>query len=150
MYFVTATIVWTGGVRGNRLVEEAGFENKRGRVAVDEYLRAPGYDNVYVIGDCSIVFNEEGKPYPPTAQIATQQGTTCAQNLVASIRNAPLKKFVPEIRGTVASLGRGEAIGIVGNRKLKGSVAAWMKKLIDIRYLYMIGGIPLVLKKARL
>jgi NADH dehydrogenase len=145
-----ATVVWTGGIRGNRLVEEAGIETVRGRVKVDPYLRAPEFDNVYVIGDNSMIFNEEGRPYPPTAQIAVQQAYTCARNLVATIRGEALTAFKPQIKGTVASLGKGEAIGVVGKRKLRGFTAAMMKKLIDARYLYTIGGIPLVLRKTRL
>ncbi|MDP5272578.1 NAD(P)/FAD-dependent oxidoreductase [Chengkuizengella axinellae] len=144
------TVVWTGGIRGNSLVENAGFEAVRGRVKVDEYLRAPGFDDVFIIGDCSVMFKEDGKPYPPTAQIAMQQGATCAYNLAASIRGDKLKAFKPQIKGTVASLGKGEAIGVVGEKKIKGYTAAIMKKIIDIRYLYIIGGIPLVLKKTRL
>jgi NADH dehydrogenase, FAD-containing subunit len=143
------TVVWTGGVRGNSLVEKAGFETMRGRVKVDEYLRAPGHENVFVVGDCSLIFNEQGRPYPPTAQIAIQEGENCARNLVALIRGGSLEPFKPNIRGTVASLGRGEAIGIVGGRKLTGTAAAWMKKLIDLRYLYLIGGLSLVLRKGR-
>lgn len=145
-----ATVVWTGGIRGNSLVEQAGFEAMRGRVKVDPFLRSPQYENVFIIGDCSIFFNPEGKPYPPTAQIAMQQGWTCSYNIAASIRNEPLKQFLPSIKGTVASLGKGEAIGIVGSYKIKGAIAALMKKVIDIRYLYIIGGIPLVLKKGLL
>ncbi|WP_040952954.1 NAD(P)/FAD-dependent oxidoreductase [Gorillibacterium massiliense] len=146
----TGTIVWTGGIRGNRLLEEAGFETSRGRVIVDEYLRTKEYDNVYVLGDCSIVLNEEGKPYPPTAQISIQQAETCSHNLVATIRNTPLKSFKFHNKGVVASLGRGEAIGVVGKYKIKGFTAAKMKRLVDIRYLFIIGGIPLVLRKGRL
>ncbi|RAV20354.1 NAD(P)/FAD-dependent oxidoreductase [Paenibacillus contaminans] len=145
----SSTVVWTGGIRGNHMLEEAGFETMRGRIKVDEHLRAPGHDNIYIVGDCSIVMNPEGRPYPPTAQIATQQGEVCANNLVASIRNAPLKEFKFSNKGVVASLGKGEAIGIVGSRKIKGGSAALMKKLVDMRYLYTIGGIPLVLKKGR-
>ncbi|TDF98907.1 NAD(P)/FAD-dependent oxidoreductase [Paenibacillus piri] len=144
-----ATVVWTGGVRGNHMLDEAGFETMRGRIKVDEKLRAPGHDNIYVLGDCSIVMNPEGRPYPPTAQISMQQAEVCAHNLVASIRGEQLKNFVYQSKGTVASLGRGEAIGIVGSRKIKGGWAAVMKKVIDVRYLYIIGGIPLVLKKGR-
>jgi NADH dehydrogenase len=143
------TVIWTGGVRGNRLIEEAGFETMRGRVKVDEYLRAPGHDNVYIVGDNSIVFNEEGRPYPPTAQIAMQQGIAVAHNLVASIRNQALKKFEFKSKGTVASLGKGEAIGIAFGKKYKGWTAAQLKKLIDLRYLFIIGGIPLVLRKGK-
>lgn len=146
----TSTIVWTGGIRGSRLLEEAGFETSRGRIVVDPYLRTKEFDNVYVIGDCSIVLNEEGKPYPPTAQIAVQQGETCSRNLVAAIRNTAFKEFRFINRGVVASLGKHEAVGLVGTRKLTGLVAAILKKIIEVRYLYKIGGIPLVIKKARL
>ncbi|NHN30381.1 NAD(P)/FAD-dependent oxidoreductase [Paenibacillus agricola] len=145
----SATVVWTGGIRGNHMLDDAGFETMRGRIKVDENLRAPGHDNVYVLGDCSLVFSPEGRPYPPTAQISIQQADVCSHNLVASIRGEKLKGFTYESKGTVASLGRGEAIGIVGSRKVKGGMAAIMKKVIDMRYLYMIGGIPLVLKKGR-
>lgn len=146
----SGTIVWTGGVRGNRMLEEAGFETMRGRIVVDPYLRTKEFENVYVVGDCSIVLNEEGKPYPPTAQIATQQGEVVAYNLVAAIRNTPMKEFKFINRGVVASLGKNEAIGVVGERKFKGTMAAMLKKAVDIRYLYKIGGIPLVIKKGRL
>ncbi|MGG1312181.1 MULTISPECIES: NAD(P)/FAD-dependent oxidoreductase [Cohnella] len=143
------TVIWTGGVRGNRLIEEAGIETTRGRVKVDEYLRCPGHENIYVLGDNSLVFNEEGRPYPPTAQIAMQQGVNCAHNLVAQIRNQTLKPFVFHNKGTVASLGKGEAIGIAFGKKYKGRVASWLKKAIDLRYLFIIGGIPLVLRKGK-
>lgn len=144
-----ATVIWTGGIRGNRLVDAAGFETMRGRVKIDEYLRAPGHENVFIIGDNSLMFNEEGRPYPPTAQIAMQQGVTCAHNVVASIRNQQPKKFVFSNKGTVASLGKGEAIATVGTKKFKGWTAAQLKKLVDMRYLFIIGGIPLVLRKGR-
>ncbi|WP_058302366.1 NAD(P)/FAD-dependent oxidoreductase [Gorillibacterium timonense] len=141
------TVVWTGGVRGNRLLEDAGFETMRGRAVVDSYLRTKEYDHVYVLGDCSIVLNEQGKPYPPTAQISIQQAEVCAHNLIATIRNSSLKEFSFHNRGTVASLGKGDAVGIVGTHKIKGYKAAMMKKAIDVRYLYIIGGIPLVIRK---
>jgi NADH:ubiquinone reductase (H+-translocating) len=144
-----ATVVWTGGIRGNRLVEAAGFETMRGRVKVDEYLRAPGYENIYIIGDNSLIFNEEGRPYPPTAQMAMQQGVCCAQNIVAAIRDKSMRKFEFHNKGTVASLGRGEGIAVVGDKKYQGWKAAQLKKLVDLRYLFIIGGIPLVLKKGR-
>lgn len=146
----STTVVWTGGIRGNRMVEEAGFDTKRGRIVVDSNLRTKDFENVYVVGDCSIVLNGEGQPYPPTAQIATQQGEIAAYNLVAAIRNTPMKDFTFVNRGIIASLGKGEAIGVVGTKKLKGFIAAMLKKVVEIRYLYKIGGIPLVIKKGRL
>jgi NADH dehydrogenase len=148
-FIKAATIIWTGGIRGNHMLDEAGFETMRGRIKVDDYLRSPQFDNIYIVGDCSLVMNEEGRPYPPTAQIATQQGDICSYNLVASIRNSQPKTFKFSNKGVVASLGKGQAIGIVGSRKLKGNIAAVMKKVVDMRYLYIIGGIPLVIRKGR-
>ncbi|WP_025027957.1 NAD(P)/FAD-dependent oxidoreductase [Caldalkalibacillus mannanilyticus] len=147
----SATVVWTGGVRGNSIIENSGFEAMRGRVKVDEYLRAPGHDDVFIVGDCALVIDEAvNRPYPPTAQIAIQHGYNLSHNLLTLIRGGgQLESFKPVIRGTVASLGRGEAIGIVGNKKLIGGVASLMKKVIDARYLYIIGGLSLVLKKGR-
>jgi NADH dehydrogenase len=142
-----ATVVWTGGVRGNRLIEEAGFETMRGRVKVDEYLRAPGYEDVFIIGDCSLVFNDEGRPYPPTAQIASQQGENVAKNLVALLRGGKTEPFRFDLKGTLASLGRHNAIGVIGKRKVFGSTASFLKKANDLRWLYTLGGVPLVLRK---
>jgi NADH dehydrogenase len=149
-FIKSTTIVWTGGIRGNHMLDQAGFATIRGRVTVDAYLRTPEYENIYVVGDCSIVLNPEGKPYPPSGQIATQQGETCAYNLIAAIRSTPPKEFKYINRGTIASLGKREAVGVVGNTKVKGSKAAILKKIVDIRYLYTIGGIPLVIRKGRL
>ncbi|MDN4526816.1 NAD(P)/FAD-dependent oxidoreductase [Fictibacillus fluitans] len=147
-----ATVVWTGGVRGNHLVEEAGFETMRGRVKVDKDLRMPGYDYIFVVGDCALIINEEiNRPYPPTAQIAIQQAYTLGRNLKTLINGGgKMEEFTFDNKGTVASLGKGEAIGVVGNKKLFGSTASAMKKVIDNRYLFLLGGVPMVVKKGKL
>nr|WP_026104969.1 NAD(P)/FAD-dependent oxidoreductase [Halalkalibacterium ligniniphilum] len=144
------TIVWATGVRGNSIIEKSGFEAMRGRIKVEPDLRAPGHDDVFVIGDCALIINEEiNRPYPPTAQIAMQMAATCAHNLKALIKGGELQSFKPEIKGTVASLGGKEAIGVVGSRKLFGSSASFMKKMIDNRYLFLLGGPSLVMKKGK-
>lgn len=146
------TVVWTGGVRGNRIIEQTGIENIRGRVKVDDYLRLPGSDNVFVIGDNSIMFDNNGKPYPPTAQLATNQGIYLSKQLISYIRtgNFGKEKFNFKSKGTVASLGKGIAIGKIGEYKIAGYKAALLKNITDIRYLYSIGGLALILKKRKL
>lgn len=145
------TVVWAAGVRGNAIIEKSGFEAMRGRVKVQPELRAPGHDNIFILGDCSLIINEEiNRPYPPTAQIAMQQGETCARNIVSLMRNkTELETFKPDIKGTVCSLGEDDAIGVAFGKKMFGSKASFMKKVIDNRSLYMIGGPSLVLKKGK-
>lgn len=145
------TVVWAAGIRGNSIIEKSGFEAMRGRVKVQPDLRVPGFDHIFIIGDCSLFINEEiNRPYPPTAQIAMQQGEVCARNLAKLIRDqTDLEPFQPDIKGTVCSLGEDDAIGIVYNRKLTGVKASFMKKVVDNRSLYLIGGLSLVLKKGK-
>ncbi|MGX1263226.1 NADH dehydrogenase [Rossellomorea marisflavi] len=145
------TIVWAAGVRGSTLIEKSGIENMRARVKVNLDLRAPGHDDIFVLGDCSLMINEETeRPYPPTAQIAMQQGETCARNIVALVQGKDqLENFKPDIKGTVCSLGEDDAIGVVYGKKLTGVKASFMKKVIDNRSLFMVGGPSLVFKKGK-
>lgn len=146
------TVIWTGGVRGNKLVEKLGIENIRARIKVDDYLRLPGHEDVFIIGDNSIMFNEEGKPYPPTAQMAIQQGEHVANQILTLIKNGEmnLNKFSFKYRGILASLGKGIAIGKIGKWKLSGYTASFLKQMVDNKYLYSIGGIQLLLKKGKI
>jgi NADH dehydrogenase, FAD-containing subunit len=141
------TVIWAGGVRGSRVLEASGFETTRGRVVVNPYLQAPGHGEIFVIGDSSIVLNDQGKPYPPSAQIAIQQGEAAARNAIALLRGREMAPFKYFYRGTVASLGKGEAIGSVGKYKVKGAKAAILKKIVDGRYLFKIGGVRLLIRK---
>jgi NADH dehydrogenase len=145
------TVIWAAGVRGSYVIDESGFEAMRGRVKVDPFLRAPGHDNIFIVGDCSLVINEEiNRPYPPTAQIAMQQGEVCAKNLAVLIREqGELQPFKPDIKGTVCSLGHDDAIGVAFGKKMWGTKASFMKKMIDNRALYLIGGPSLVMKKGK-
>lgn len=149
-FIKAGTVVWAAGVRGNRLIEQSGIENMRARVKVDKDMRAPGHNDVFIVGDCALLINEEiNRPYPPTAQIAMQQGVTVAKNIVSLINGQGTETFVPDLKGSVCSLGEHDAIGVVFGKKITGTKASFMKKVIDNRSLYMIGGPSLVVKKGK-
>ncbi|SDO21687.1 NAD(P)/FAD-dependent oxidoreductase [Alkalicoccus daliensis] len=146
------TIVWTGGVQGSSVLTASNFNVFKGKVNVNDDLRMPEDENIFVLGDCAWVTNKElNKPYPPTAQIATQEAETCAENLKFLIRGETrLKEFNFSDKGVVVSLGGGDACGtIFSNTKLYGKTARAMKNVIDNRYLLMLGGPALVLKKGK-
>lgn len=148
----TYTTIWTAGVRANSIVEESGFEHNRGKVEVRPDMRAPDLEDVFAVGDCALIMNEQtGKPYPPTAQIAIQEAETVANNVKTLVQgNGELESFEPNLLGTVASLGRGDAIGdIFNNWKLFGWKAVIMKKIIDNRYLLKLGGFGLLMRKGK-
>ncbi|KYD07505.1 NAD(P)/FAD-dependent oxidoreductase [Heyndrickxia sporothermodurans] len=145
------TVIWSAGVRGNSVIDKSGFETMRGRVKVNDDLRIPGYEDIFVIGDCSLIINEEiNRPYPPTAQIAMQHGEVCARNVAKLVQGKNnLENFVFDDKGTVCSLGEDDAIGVVFGKKIKGTKASVMKKVIDNRALFMVGGPSLVMKKGK-
>lgn len=145
------TTVWAAGVKANAIVEESGFETNRGKVQVREDMRTPDYDDVFVVGDCALIMNHETeRPYPPTAQIAVQAADVVATNVKAYIQNDAMHGFEPNLMGTVASLGHNDAIGsILNDRKIFGWKATVMKKIIDNRYYFKLGGLSLLLKKGK-
>ncbi|WP_026906997.1 NAD(P)/FAD-dependent oxidoreductase [Paucisalibacillus globulus] len=148
----TLTTIWAAGVKASSVVADSGFEHNRGKIQVRPDMRSPEYDNVFVIGDCALIMNEEsGRPFPPTAQIAIQQSATVAHNVTALVKGQEhLEGFEYKPLGTLASLGHNDAMGVVfGDKKLFGWKATFMKKMSDNRYLLKLGGVGLLLKKGK-
>ena len=134
----TNTFVWTGGVQGNPLVGESGLEVNRGRASVNQYLQSVSHEDVFVAGDSAVYFKPgEERPQPPTAQIAWQMGELIGYNLFAYLQGKSMEEFSPVNSGTLASLGRKDAVATVGASatQLKGMPASLMKEASNIRYL---------------
>lgn len=139
----TKTMVWTGGVQGNSVVASSGIEVNRGRALVSEFLQSTSHKDVFLSGDSALVMGPEGRPFPPTAQLAWQMGETVGYNLFAYLTGNSMEEFKPVFSGTLGSLGRKDAIGTIGENKtqLKGLPASLMKEASNIRYLSHVKGL---------
>ncbi len=140
----SSTIIWTGGVKGNPVVGSSGLAEDRGRSTVTPTLQSTSHSDVFLAGDCAVVFPEGGeRPYPPTAQLAWQMGETVGYNLAAQIKGGAMEKFVPVFSGTLGSLGRKDGVGTIGGNstQLKGLPASLMKEASNVRYLSHIHGL---------
>ncbi|WP_414043655.1 NAD(P)/FAD-dependent oxidoreductase [Macrococcus sp. EM39E] len=142
------TVIWAAGVRGSKLMEESFDGVKRGRIVVREDLRIEGYDDIFVIGDCSAVMSGE-RPLPTTAQIAMQQGEFTAAAIQKLLNGEKLSAFAYDDKGTVCSLGDHDGVGVVFGKEITGKKAAFMKKLIDTRALFKMGGAGVAYKKGK-
>lgn len=144
------TSVWAAGVRGSQLME-ASFEGvKRGRIVNKQDLTIEGHDDIFVIGDVSAFIPAgEERPLPTTAQIAMQQGEHVAKNIKHILNGEATVDFEYVDRGTVCSLGSHDGVGIVYGRDIAGKKAAFMKKVIDTRAIFKIGGVGLAFKKGK-
>lgn len=144
------TIIWTGGVRANPLLSQSGFEcDPRGRAKVNEFLQSVNHPEIFVLGDSACFIGEDGRPLPPTAQLAGQMGDHVVENVKALMHGQPLKKFEFNYMGTLASLGPSSGVGSVKGFKTKGLTATFLKEASKAKYLVSIGGLSLLAKKNR-
>ncbi|WP_042463817.1 NAD(P)/FAD-dependent oxidoreductase [Neobacillus dielmonensis] len=143
----TRTVVWSCGVKGNTIVKKFSLPIERGKVPVDSYLRVKNMKNIFSIGDNALFMKNEKSALPPTAQVALQQAPVCAKNIVAAIRGEALTQFEYHHKGSVASLGTWAAVGLVGSVRLSGLIGAFMKQVIEARYLFMLGGPALIIRQ---
>ncbi|MBA8778720.1 NAD(P)/FAD-dependent oxidoreductase [Staphylococcus schleiferi subsp. coagulans] len=144
------TVVWAAGVRGSHLMEKSFEGVKRGRIVTKQDLTIEGYDDIFVIGDVSAFIPEgEERPLPTTAQLAMQQGEKTATNVAKILKGESTEPFVYHNRGTVCSLGHRDGVGVVFGREITGKKAAFLKRVIDTRAIFKLGGIGLAYKKGK-
>ena len=123
----TVTIVWSAGVKPSPILAQTSLPHtKRGAIVTDEYMRVPGVDGVWAIGDCAAIPDGSGGTYPATAQHAIREGPVLADNIVATLQHKPLKAFRFTALGMMASLGARKAVAqLPGDFVLTGFLA-WL------------------------
>jgi NADH:ubiquinone reductase (H+-translocating) len=127
----TRTIVATIGNGPNPLVEALGLDMHWARIKTDRFMRVPGRDGVWAVGDAADIplVDEPGEDpahyAPQTAQFAVREGRQLALNLIAKRQGKELKPFAYESKGSLASLGMSKAVAEVYGIKLSGTLA-WL------------------------
>jgi NADH:ubiquinone reductase (H+-translocating) len=106
-YVPTRSLIWCVGVRPDPLVSGLGLPTDQGRLVVDEFLTVPGHPDVYACGDAAAVpdLTRPGEITGMTAQHATRQGTTVAQNIAASYGHGRRRAYKHHDLGFVVDLG---------------------------------------------
>lgn len=141
-YIDSENIIFTAGVKGNKVIGDSIFENKNNRIAVNEFLQAPGYENCYIIGDCSLVLDKNERPFAPTAQIACKQGLYLAKSLKARLNNKNFnEKFTFSNQGSVCSVSYKYAVASVNGKDFSGCLANILKTIIDKKWDYKLFGL---------
>jgi NADH dehydrogenase len=120
----TGMIVCTVGTETHPLIKGLGFPLEKGRLKTDSDMRIKGVDNLWTLGDCSLVPNAyNGRPCPATAQFAIEQARQLAKNLERVSYGAATKPFNFRPRGMLASIGHRNAVAEIYGVKLSGFVA---------------------------
>ena len=122
----TENVIWTAGNRASAKLEDLDHLPLQGEkgVETDEYMRVPGRENVWAIGDCAANVDKDGEPVPPNAQAAVQEGKTLAKNILAAIDGEELTPFEYEPGGQLVELGSQFAVNEVKGIRFRGLPAA--------------------------
>ncbi len=125
----THTVVWAAGVQGDPAVGSWGLPvGPAGRVPVEGTLQVPDYPEVFVVGDLAYL-EVEGQVLPQIAQVALQQGSTAADNVVRMIGGEAPKDFTYKDLGMLAVIGRNAAVAHLWGRSFTG-FGAWTLWLV--------------------
>lgn len=130
-------VIWAAGVSGNPVLRQWGIPiGRAGRIEVNGDTRVVGFEKVFAIGDSSVIVDN---PLPQLAQPAIQTGKHAAQQIVRLHRGLETETFKYFNKGTMATIGRGDAVletpyGI----KMKG-VPAWLG-WIALHIVFLLGG----------
>jgi NADH:quinone reductase (non-electrogenic) len=127
----TSTIVATIGNGPRQLVSALGLDMKWARIKTDRFMRVPGQEHVWALGDAALIPltedpDDDPQSYAPqTAQFAVREGRQLALNLLAALKGKPLKPFAYKSKGALASLGTTKAVAEVYGFKFTGLIA-WL------------------------
>lgn len=141
----TRTVIWTAGVMACDIVNSLNLPKGRAcRLVVDEYTLTE-YSDVYAAGDISL-FKDGDSYLPAMVESAMQTGEAAAKNILASIRGKEKEELKPVFRGTMVSVGSYFGVAEIMGVSLNRLFAIIIKYLVNMYYLFGIGGFELVLR----
>jgi NADH dehydrogenase len=137
----TRTVLWAAGVQASPLgkllsVRTAAETDRAGRVIVEPDLSVRGHPEILVIGDLANYSHQTGSPLPGVAPVAMQQGRYVAQLIRARVKGRTLPPFRYRDKGSLATIGRAEAVADFGRLRFSG-LTAWLVWLF-VHLMYLV------------
>jgi NADH dehydrogenase len=135
-------LVWTGGVRANRLVRASGLKcDARGRLLVGQTLQTSA-PNIFAVGD-TVALTPPGhkQPLPWVASLAVEQGKLAATNARRLLARQRLLPFTGQLLGFVIPIGGKFALAVLSSGVRFSGFSAWvLRQCINLKYFLSILG----------
>lgn len=123
-------VIWTAGIRCQPpAISPAPQSDSCGRLHTQSDLRVSGASDLFAIGDGAHCDDGSGHPLAANAQVAFQQATCLADNLLRATAGEPLRPFRFQDLGEMLSLGRQDACLTGAGVTLAGRAAFELRKL---------------------
>ncbi len=141
----TGTLIWTAGIKAVKIGSDSSFTEEKGsRIKVDQYTQTE-YENVYAVGDVA-AFKADNHTLPALVETALQTGKAAAKNILSDIRGKEKEKLEPKLHGVMVSVGSYFAVSDIMGHQLPRLISIIMKYMVNIHYLFGIGGFELVIR----
>lgn len=138
--FESAAVVWAAGVQGAGIkgIEGDGVIAGGNRLNVNEFNQVIGHPEIFAIGDIACMATEDNpRGHPMVAQPAIQQGKLLGENLTKLLEHKPMKPFVYNDKGSMATVGRNKAVCDIKGYRFQG-VFAWFVWMF-VHLFFLIG-----------
>src|SRR5512133_419558 len=130
-------VIWAAGVSGDPVVRNWGLPiGRAGRIEVNDDTRVVGEERIFAIGDASVAVNN---PLPQLAQPAIQMGRFAAKQIARLHRGLETQTFHYHDKGTMATIGRGDAVLEMPMGVRLTGVPAWIGWIV-LHIAYLLGG----------
>jgi NADH dehydrogenase len=135
----SAVTIWAAGVVGSPVGNLLGVPLARGgRIPVRPDLSLAGHPEVFAIGDIAASPTDDERPLPQVAQPAIQGGFHAAAQIVALIEGRPTEPFRYHDKGSMATIGRNQAVAeFPSGLRFHGRIG-WLMWL-GLHLVYLIG-----------
>ncbi len=137
--------IWTGGVRGSRLLENLGLKlTKKRTTEVNEFLQVKNLDDsinekIFAIGDSATLIDPKTqKPVPAMAYVASDQAAVAAENIINHINSRKLRPYRPFYDTWIAPVGGKWAYFYYKGTNIKGFWGYVLRQIVDLRYFMKI------------
>lgn len=128
---VTNNVFWVAGVKANSLPGLPREAYGRGnRLLVDEFNRVKGMADVFALGDTALMITTDyPNGHPQVVQPSIQQAGLLANNLRSMIKGKSLRPFKYKNKGSMATIGRNDAVAELSKVRFRGFFA-WLLWLL--------------------
>ena len=120
-------LIWAAGVAAKTFdgIDAPEHLGRGRRMKVDAFNKMEGYEDIYAIGDASIMITDPAFPqgHPQQAQVAIQQAKNLAENLNREMRDP--KPFIYDDKGSMAIIGRNQAVADLPRHIFLKGFPAW-------------------------
>jgi NADH:ubiquinone reductase (H+-translocating) len=129
-------ILWAAGNQASPLIKSLNTEiDRAGRAVVKNDLSIKEDVNIFIIGDAAAVKNKNGEYLPAIAPVAIQQGRYVAKIILKNSAGNSRTAFKYNDKGTMATIGKAKAVGVIKGIKLSGIIAWLAWSFVHIAYL---------------